>query len=384
MVQSTGEAEIADERPLTERGTETDLRRLLDTATDAIAVHRAGKVVYANPAILKLLGYDRLDQILGRSPVDFVSPRYRDLVARRVFKESAGGRAEPELEERFLHASGREVPVQVLATPLRFEGRLATLVHVRDLTAIKALEGRLHAADRLASAGFVAAAVVHEVDAPLALALKDVQLLGRRLDAVVPTAHAEELHALCERVNRGLLSVRSVVRDVEVLSGATREARGALDVHVVLDSIASLVGFQLRGCARLVKRYGDVPPVSGSRAKLGQVFANVLVNAAQAIPPGDEVGNEITIVTFTRAHEVVIEIHDTGTGIATELLDGVFEPFFTTKAHATGLGLSVSRSLLEAEGGSITVRRGSGGGTTFVVTLRAASARAHDTMAAHP
>ncbi|HEX7600480.1 MAG TPA: ATP-binding protein, partial [Polyangiaceae bacterium] len=181
-----------------------------------------------------------------------------------------------------------------------------------------------------------------------------------------------------------LLCVRGVVRDVEVLSGATREARGALDVHAVLDSIASLVGFQLRGCARLVKRYGDVPPVSGSRARLGQVFTNVLLNAAQAIPPGDEVGNEITIVTFAHTDEVVIEIHDTGTGIATELLRGVFEPFFTTKAHATGLGLSISRSLLEAEGGSISARGGRGGGTTFVVTLRAASAHVHDATAAHP
>jgi len=81
-------------------------RKLLDESTDAIAVHRDDKIIYANPAALKLFGYERLDQVLGRSPFDFVSPHYRDIVARRIFKEYAGS-ATAEIEERMLHASGR-------------------------------------------------------------------------------------------------------------------------------------------------------------------------------------------------------------------------------------------------------------------------------------
>ncbi|HEX7601145.1 MAG TPA: ATP-binding protein [Polyangiaceae bacterium] len=352
---------------------EASLRKVLDDTTEAMAVHRGGKIVYANTACLKLLGYDRAEQVLGRSPVDFVSPHYRELVAKRIFKIYAGGGTEPEIEERFLHTSGREVPVKVLAMPLIFEGHLATLVHIRDLTARKDLECRLRAADRLASVGFVAAAVVHELTNPLAYAQNNVELLAKRLDAAVPADRAEELRGICERIDEGVKAALSVVRDVRVFSGSMLETRSAVDVHTVLDSVANLVGFQLHGRARLVKRYGAVPLVSGRRARLGQVFANLLVNAAQAIPPGDEAGNEVTIVSFARGDEVVVEIHDTGIGIAPEILDTIFDPFVTTKEHGTGLGLAVSRSMLEEEGGTIAVLQGSRErGTTFVVTLQAA------------
>ena len=140
----------------------------------------------------------------------------------------------------------------------------------------------------------------------------------------------------------------------------------------MLDSIANLVRFELSGRAHLVKRYGKIPHVFGTRSKLGHVFANILINAAQAIPPGDEAGNEVTIVTSARDDDVIVEIHDTGAGIAAESLSRIFDPFFTTKETGTGLGLAISRKLIEAEGGSIAVCRRDVRGTTFIITLRGA------------
>ncbi len=109
----------------------------------------------------------------------------------------------------------------------------------------------------------------------------------------------------------------------------------------------------------------------GTEARLGQVLANVLVNAVQAIAHGDEAGHEITVVTSTHGRDVVVEIHDTGTGIAPEIEAKLFEPYVTTKEHGTGLGLSIARTIVEADGGSIVARRGAPRGT-IVITLRRA------------
>jgi PAS domain S-box-containing protein len=356
------------------------LRKFLDATTDAIVVHRDGNIVYANAAGLKMLGYERVDQVLGRPAIEFVSARYRELVAKRMFGSDAGDAIAPEVEERLVHSDGHEVPVEVLALPVLFDRQPSTIVHIRDVTARKALEARLRAADRLANVGFVAAAVVHEIRNPLAYALSNIDVVGKRFDATAE----EETRAACDRVREGLHHIRDVVRDVGILSGAAAEPRGAVDVHAVLDSVSNLVAFELRGRAKLVKRYGVVPAVSGARARLGHVFANLLVNAAQAIPVGDEADNEVTLVTFVRGNEVVVEIHDTGAGIPPEVERDIFEPFFTTKEHGTGLGLAISRSILEQDGGSISVRAAKGGGTVFVVTLPVADAPGSLTIPSPP
>ena len=352
------------------------LRKLLDESTDAIAVHRNDQVIYANPAALKLFGYERQDQVIGRSPFDFVSPSYRGIVARRIFKGYAGSPT-AEIEERLLHASGREVPVEVLAIPFLFEGSRATLVHMRDLTVRKELEAKLAAAHRLASVGFIAAGVLHQINNPLTWTVNNFGLLERHLEAVVPSEHAQEIRSLCDGVRQGLVGVLEVMRDVRIFSGSSGEAPSPVDVHAVLDSVANLVSFELRGRARLVKRYGDVPPVASTRARLAQVFANVLINAAQAIPPGDERSNEVTIATFPRDGDVVIHIHDTGPGVEPELRRVIFEPLVTTKEDGIGLGLAISRSMLEDDGGSIALQDDDSRGTTFVITLPAAAAPTH-------
>jgi CheY-like chemotaxis protein len=128
-----------------------------------------------------------------------------------------------------------------------------------------------------------------------------------------------------------------------------------------------------------VKKYGEVPPVRGSGQRLGQVFLNLLINAAEAIPIGNPGKNCVTIHTSATdadgAGSVTVEIRDTGAGIPRELLGHVFEPLFTTKPEGTGLGLAISRALLTEQGGSISVESEPEKGTVFRVVLRP-SARA--------
>jgi CheY-like chemotaxis protein len=137
--------------------------------------------------------------------------------------------------------------------------------------------------------------------------------------------------------------------------------------------------------ARLVRDLGEVAPVLANQARLGQVFLNLIVNAAQAVPEGDARGQTIRIVTrMNEAGNVVVEVSDTGRGIPPDVLPRIFDPFFTSKApgKGTGLGLSVSHGTVKELGGEIRVTSVPEQGTTFQVILPAAKGwRAQDPRA---
>jgi CheY-like chemotaxis protein/anti-sigma regulatory factor (Ser/Thr protein kinase) len=140
---------------------------------------------------------------------------------------------------------------------------------------------------------------------------------------------------------------------------------------------------EVRHRARLNRDYGPVPPVYANEARLGQVFLNLIVNAAQAIPEGSADHNEITISTRALGGErAVVEISDTGSGIPPEVLPRIFDPFFTTKpvGVGTGLGLSICRRIVTEFGGEITIDSRIGQGTTVRVVLPVASADAAEEL----
>ena len=145
------------------------------------------------------------------------------------------------------------------------------------------------------------------------------------------------------------------------------ESRELVKIDEIMDSILSIVQNELKYKAELTKEYGDTPLVRGNAQRLGQVFINLLVNAAQAM----ENRGKITIKTYRQDNYVCVEVIDTGKGIPEEDLKKIFEPFFTTKpvGQGTGLGLSVSYEIVKKHGGEIKVRSKVGEGTTFTVML---------------
>src|ERR1019366_3468677 len=132
---------------------------------------------------------------------------------------------------------------------------------------------------------------------------------------------------------------------------------------------------EIRHRARLVKEYGDVPLVLATEARLGQVFLNILVNAAQALEVGDAAENVIRVRAATeRDGQVVVQVSDTGPGIPPDILDRIFDPFFTTKpvGLGTGLGLWICQGIVTSLGGEITAESRPGEGATFRVVLPSA------------
>lgn len=360
---------------------EKRFRELLHALPDPVIVHREGRVILANPAVVELLGYERADQLVGRQAVDLVHPEDRPYVESRLAAKVRSNRAR---EHRLLARDGTPIEIEVSSVPFLFEGRLASIAFVHDRRAQKRIEAELALAERLASLGRVASAVGHEINNPLTYVLGALELLDRHVAALANEPRASQLAAEVSVVREGAERVRDIVRDLKSLSlpDETATTTSCCDLRRVLDVAAATAAHEIRHRARLVIEQDETLCVAGTEGRLVQVFVNLLVNAAQAIPDGDVDGNEIRVVARRAGATAVIEIHDTGAGLAEGDALRIFEPFFTTKPRSTGtgLGLAIVQRIVASVGGSISAARRAPRGSTFRLTLpvRAASATVAD------
>ena len=251
-----------------------------------------------------------------------------------------------------------------------------------SLSQLKATQAQLLFADRLASVGQLAAGVGHEINNPLAYVLSNLHFVHKEMTrmkgAPAPEEREELLTAIAD-AREGAERVRLIVQDLKLLSRPDDVSSGPVDLGMVLRRATKLASHEIRRRAQLVEEVSELPPVHGSAAGLGQVFLNLLINAAQAIPDGNTSGNEVRVkARWATPERVVVEVTDTGRGIPAEHLERIFEPFFTTKpvGEGTGLGLSVCHGILQSHGGDIQVESQPGKGATFRVSLRAAPAQA--------
>jgi signal transduction histidine kinase len=231
--------------------------------------------------------------------------------------------------------------------------------------------------DRLAYVGTLAAGVAHEINNPLAAICANLELAAAAIDDLAQTPGiAGRLDDVIEEVRDARACaerVRLIVRDLKVFSRAPdEERRGPVDVNRVLETSLRLAWSDIRHRARLVKELGVLPPVDANEARLGQVFLDLITNAAQAIPAGDVENNVIRVRTaLAPAGRVVIEVSDTGAGIEPQDLARIFDAFYTTKGVGAGrgLGLSICHRIVRGLGGEILVESAPGRGTTFRVSL---------------
>jgi CheY-like chemotaxis protein len=230
------------------------------------------------------------------------------------------------------------------------------------------MEEQLMVSDRMASVGMLAAGVAHEINNALAGVLGNLSIVCETL--ANPNAQPGEAAEAAADAMAAADRVREIVRDVKIFSHGAEERLVPVDIHRVLDSSVRMAWNDIRHRARIVRRFGQIKAVTGSEPRLGQVFLNLIVNAAHAIQEGSAQDNEIRLSTFMDGPRVVIEVVDTGSGISPALLPRLFNAFVTTKApgQGTGLGLSISRRIITALGGEITAHS-EGRGATFRVTL---------------
>jgi len=231
---------------------------------------------------------------------------------------------------------------------------------------------------RLSSLGTLAGGVAHEINNPLTFVSGNLTFAMERCRRAMESDTLESCRSALDGVNKalseamvGATRIQNVVRGLSAFARPGSDQTGPIDLNEVLEVALQMTQNEIRHRALLLRDKVELPLVVGSKARLGQVFVNLLLNAAQAIPEGRAQDNQIQISSHTDGGKVVVEIRDTGRGIAPELLGQIYEPFFTTKpaGAGTGLGLSICHSALHALGGSIDVESQLGKGTTFRVSL---------------
>jgi two-component system, cell cycle sensor histidine kinase and response regulator CckA len=345
------------------REAEASFRAIIERAPDLIAVYRGGRIVYANPALVSGLGFDSVAEVLGQP-------------AGRLLPKAAGADAGALGERRWPRRDGAAVDVEAFELDIAFEGEPARVIIARDITERKQLAARSMQLDRMAAVGTLAAGVGHEINNPLAYVLANLTFLSRTLTnlpralpAAVPAlAEAEEI---LREAQDGASRIREIVSDLRTFARADAESVARLDVRQVLDASLRMAAFEVKHRAQVVREYGEVPAVLANESRLGQVFLNLLINAAHAIPEGGAAENQLRLSTRVEGGRVLVEVRDTGAGIAPEHLERIFEPFFTTKpiGAGTGLGLAICRQIVNALGGEIRVESALGRGTAFTVLL---------------
>ncbi len=261
--------------------------------------------------------------------------------------------------------------MSVTARPIRgdnakIEGVVAV---IRDTTQEKRMHAQQIASDRLASIGVLAAGIAHEINNPLTSVIAELDMAIE--DTAPEHVSLERMYAARDAAGR----VQTIVRDLRTLSRSeTDEASGPVELGRVLDTALRMAAPQTRQCAEVVREVGDVPVVIGNEARLVQVFLNLVVNAAQAIAPGNVSANSIRVRARECNGGVSVEVSDTGAGMSPEVRMRLFTPFFTTKpvGTGTGLGLSISHRIVAGLGGTIDCESAPGVGTTFRVWLPSA------------
>jgi PAS domain S-box-containing protein len=329
-----------------------------------------------------LLDRDRRFVKVNHTTAAWLDAREEDLVGKRcdeVFRGRCPKSPCPHalaltegrrVVEEFVSSHGRPLRVEVWPAPPNDAG-IATIHMAQDLSEERAVRTRLAATDRLARLGRVAAGVAHEVNNPAAFVTMTLPMVRDRL------AHGGmgEALALLDEASAAMGQINEVMRD---LGGVVREQpRAVVDLAGVVNSALRIASVEADGRACIVRRFdeGVMAEVRGPR--LAQVILNLVLNAVQAIAdegPRDPKRHRIDVRVRAAGDRGFIEVADTGPGVPTHVGERVFEPFFTTRAMAggTGLGLWLSRAIVQEEGGTLSWRNGTreeGGGAIFTVEL---------------
>jgi PAS domain S-box-containing protein len=350
------------------RSSEERYRAVFQQAFEGIfIVAPSHAIIDANESACRMLGYTR-EQALSLRAEDVV---HRDDLARVPIRFGTIPPGGVILSERRFVCKDGSILQGELSTKALLDGNFQVVV--RDVTERKQVQAQLLLADRMSSLGRLASGVAHELNNPLAYVMLNLELLGarlRKLELSDPNAGGELARGVSDAYE-GAERMRRIVRTLSTFGRGDEDSVGPVDVNGVLDSAVEIASMQLRHRARLTRRYEATGPARADPFRLGQVFLNLLVNAADALREG-AADNEIILVTRLREDGmVVVEVHDNGTGIPVDLQPRIFDPFFTTKpvGKGTGLGLAVCHAIVTSFGGQIVCESTPGQGAVFRMTL---------------
>jgi PAS domain S-box-containing protein len=360
---------------------EAQIRRLVDANIVGIFIWDIdGTILEANDALLRMVGYEREDLSSGRLRWTDLTPAQRLGSDRQeiVAEVQRTGSVQP-YEWEYLRKDGSRVPV--LVGGASFEGENQGVAFVLDLTERERAEAAQTRAQaelqqarnalahrqRVSLLGEVAASLAHEIKQPIAAARIDAKVCLRAL--ADDRLNLETAREAASRLVKEATMAGEIIQRTTALYKKDTTHRERVDVNAVIREMAVLLQQEARAASISIRTTlaEALPDVMADRVQLQQVFMNLMLNAIDAMK---DTGGELTITSQPgEGAELRISVSDTGVGLPTENPDQIFDSFVTTKPHGTGMGLAITRSIVESHGGRLWAIANTGPGATFLFTL---------------
>jgi len=358
---------------------EAKIRRLVDANIIGIVIFDLeGRIIEANDAFLRIVGYDREDLALGRIRwTDLTAPEWRERNAQVVEEVRTTGIAQP-YEKEYLRKDSSRVPVLVGGASFEETGNQG-VAFVLDLTerkhaeeALRELESDFAHMNRVSTMGELAASLSHEVLHPIATARNNTRAGMRFLEMNPPNLDEarEALGCVVRDVDRAK-DIVGRMRD-HIKKAPPRKERFGLNEAIGEVIVMLRSAIAKNRIAVSTHLMDGLIPIRGDRVQLQQVLVNLILNAVEAMSSVEDGVRELSIRTEqSERGDILFVVHDSGPGIDAGDLERVFEPFYTTKTSGIGMGLSICRSIINGHGGRLWVAPNEPRGAVFQFTLPA-------------
>jgi two-component system NtrC family sensor kinase len=347
---------------------------IVAAATDCIiTLDELGAVVEFNPAAEQIFGRRRAEVLGQHIDALIAAPDQRAGYAQTFSRFLASGARQPGRSAiDAMRADGSMFPAEVTVAEVALpEGRLFT-AYLRDLTAERKAEAEiqrqreaLQQSEKMAAFGSLLAGVAHELNNPLSIVIGNALLLAEETEGSGLAERAKRVQTAAERCGR-------IVRTFLAMARQRPAEKRPTAVTAVAGAAVELLAYQMRTSGVTVEQNiaPDIPALMCDSDQLVQVLANLLTNARQALEERPQ-PRRVRLKAWVDGEQVQINVSDNGPGIADAIRSRVFDPFFTTKptGSGTGVGLAVSRGIIEAHGGSLDLASSNGEGACFVIRL---------------
>ncbi|MDR3570514.1 MAG: response regulator [Syntrophobacteraceae bacterium] len=342
---------------------------VLDCMPQGICVlDTKGMIVRTNRAIAKIQG-QKLPEIVGRSPaVLFQNPAIFDKLLAKA-SESDAGRVE-KTDVSLMNSTGETYAADINLVKLVDSDKwVGYLLVIEDMTRKKAFSDKIIQSEKLAALGTMAGGVSHDFNNLLMAILGHIQL-------ILPEIENEEIRRRLQSIEKAVYDGSNTVRRLQRFTERERDPKAAIPVVDIDEAVKDVVELTRPRWKNLMERSGRTIDIQRdiqqnslaaiNASDLREVLTNLLLNAIDAMPQG----GVVTFRSYLRGEQLFLEVSDTGIGMGKEVSERIFDPFFTTKGIGnSGLGLSVSWSLISRYGGDVQVKSKPGKGTTFVIRL---------------
>ncbi len=371
------QAALHDKYKLVERVYKFYRNIIQNMSSSLICIDMDGNITFLNDNAARALGYT-IEELIERPLIQLVvdADRETKIIERMLI---ANKRFESK-EVKLISKSGAAIAIGFSTAPLHDKDeQIGVIITFRDLTEMNLMRKQVERMDRLATLGELATGIAHEVRNPLGGIKAAAQVLEESLE------NNDRRLELVTRIVREIDRVNNLLNDFFKFAKPVKPSRNQFDIEVVIDGIYLLLASQMQSHKiRFHENFANgMPKVFADPHQTEQVLMNLMLNAVQCMPQG----GDLTVKTYSTSLSerpnfhwsddvtdkslpfVVIEITDTGDGIAPENLEKIFNPFFTTKADGMGLGLSICSRLLAENKGHIHVDSRLGEGTQFTIVL---------------